>query len=57
MFSLNPATGKVSVLHAFGIGEDGENPVAELLDINGVLYGTTYYGGGYGYGTVFKLQP
>ena len=39
--------------------DDGENPTASLLDVNGTLYGTTHYGGqisGFGYGTVFALN-
>ena len=27
------------------------------MDSAGNLYGTTYYGGAYGYGTVFELNP
>ncbi len=44
-------TGVEKVLHRFGYdGEerysnDGENPVASLIDVNGRLYGTTYNGG------------
>jgi uncharacterized repeat protein (TIGR03803 family) len=37
---------------------DGQNPIAGLVvDSTGTLYGTTFYGGAYGYGTVFKLNP
>jgi uncharacterized repeat protein (TIGR03803 family) len=28
-----------------------------LLDVGGVLYGTTYQGGAYGAGTIFKTGP
>jgi uncharacterized repeat protein (TIGR03803 family) len=39
-------------------GSDGVNPVAGLIfDAAGNLYGTTYGGGTYGYGTVFELTP
>jgi len=53
------ATGKETVLHSFtGDGGDGVGPLAGLvLDAEGNLYGTTAYGGAYGYGTVFKLTP
>ena len=30
---------------------------ARLTDVNGTLYGTTEFGGAYGYGTVFALTP
>jgi uncharacterized repeat protein (TIGR03803 family) len=57
------AHGKFSVLHAFGDGNDGVNPVAALIeDKAGNLYGTTRLGGGIGCfdggcGTVFRLAP
>jgi len=45
------------VLHAFA-GTDGQVPYASLIfDTAGNLYGTTYQGGEYGYGVVFKLAP
>ncbi|MGA7095305.1 MAG: choice-of-anchor tandem repeat GloVer-containing protein [Candidatus Cybelea sp.] len=34
---------------------DGSDPVAALTAQQGVLYGTTYRGGAYGYGTLFSL--
>ena len=47
------------ILHSFsGNGEDGYYPLASLLfDAAGNLYGTSYYGGAYGLGTVFQLAP
>ena len=37
-------------------GSDGAFPVAGLIaDANGNLFGTTYIGGAYGYGTVFEI--
>lgn len=46
------------VLHSFGSGKDGSQPVAGLiLDSAGNLYGTTFYGGAYGKGTAFELTP
>ncbi|MGA9968293.1 MAG: choice-of-anchor tandem repeat GloVer-containing protein [Terriglobales bacterium] len=47
------------VLHAFAVkGEDGGGPFAPVvLDAQGNLYGTTWGGGAYGYGTVFELSP
>ena len=58
MFKLTlNTTGKYEVLYSFTGGEDGADPEAGLIrDAAGNLYGTTYGGGGIGYGTVFKLD-
>jgi uncharacterized repeat protein (TIGR03803 family) len=65
VFKVSPQ-GKETVLHSFtGTGGDGANPVAPLVrDAAGNLYGTTEYGGLFGYacgpngcGTVFKIDP
>jgi uncharacterized repeat protein (TIGR03803 family) len=58
VFKLTP-NGAVTVLHVFGSQSgDGIYPGWGLvLDKQSNLYGTTYYGGAYGYGTVFKLTP
>ena len=47
------------ILHRFdNRGTDGYFPYASLvLDASGNLYGTTFYGGAHGYGTVFELTP
>lgn len=51
------AGGKESVRYSFNGGTDGEYPQAGLLlDPAGNLYGTTYYGGSGGYGTVFEVD-
>lgn len=51
-------SGKESVLHSFvGGTADGDYPVATLLYANRTLYGTTFYGGSSGAGTVFALTP
>jgi uncharacterized repeat protein (TIGR03803 family) len=68
VFSLS-TTGAESVLHSFGNGykHDGLFPHGGLIDVHGMLYGTTFYGGvsspscppsqNCGYGTVFALKP
>lgn len=44
-----------SVLHSF-TGRDGANPYSSVIfDAGGRLYGTTFGGGTYAHGTVFKL--
>lgn len=59
-FQLTPqpdGTWKRSRLHLFK-GTDGAHPYAGLIfDAAGNLYGTTYGGGAYKAGTVFKLTP
>jgi uncharacterized repeat protein (TIGR03803 family) len=66
VFKLTPAAGAAyteSVLYSFKGGTDGAEPEAGLIMDAGVLYGTTYYGGGTscqagaGCGTVFSLIP
>jgi uncharacterized repeat protein (TIGR03803 family) len=56
IFKLDPS-GKKIVLYSFTGGKDGGNPAAALVrDAAGNLYGTTVWGGGSNYGTVFKLD-
>lgn len=43
-----------SVLHSFTNTPDGDEPHDALTNVGGTLYGTTYYGGASGNGTVFK---
>lgn len=59
VFKLDATTGVETVLHTFSNrGSDGQQPNAALIrDAEGNLYGTTEYGGAFGYGTVFKLDP
>ena len=63
---LSPATtsGTETVLYRFKGGNDGEFPEAPPTELNGVLYGTTFYGGSStcaiygappGCGTIFKI--
>jgi uncharacterized repeat protein (TIGR03803 family) len=56
VFKLN-GKGKLTLLHSFAGMPDGQNPHARLIrDSAGNFYGTTFYGGASGYGTVFKLD-
>jgi uncharacterized repeat protein (TIGR03803 family) len=60
VFSVS-LTGTESVLHSFGItSNDALEPYAGLVDVKGVLYGTSLSGGGsgcggFGCGTVYKI--
>lgn len=61
IFKLTPSGGAYteSVLYRFKGGTDGEQPEAGLALRNGVLYGTTTYGGAgsctFGCGTIFSI--
>ena len=55
VFKLSPTA--LTVLHSFNLS-DGASPFSVLIrDAAGNLYGTTYQGGAFGYGVVFKLSP
>jgi len=48
--------GIFSVLHSFTGTNNGANPYAGLLQAaDGVLYGTTFFGGAFGFGSIYKL--
>jgi uncharacterized repeat protein (TIGR03803 family) len=52
LLRVNAASGSYKVLHNFGW-----NNLLTILDSNGRLYGATFYGGDYGYGSVFQFGP
>jgi uncharacterized repeat protein (TIGR03803 family) len=58
VFQITPS-GTETVLHAFPkTGTDGQIPYAGLIQgSDGNFYGTTYFGGSHGFGTVFKVTP
>jgi uncharacterized repeat protein (TIGR03803 family) len=56
VYMLDP-TGKETVLYNFSGGVDGATPNAGLVrDAAGNLYGTTYLGGAYDWGTAFMVD-
>jgi len=61
VFSLNRKTHAESVVYDFQDGSDGAQPSAGLIEVGGILYGTTSYGGSlnctYGCGTIFSINP
>ena len=60
VYRLTKSGGKwaETVLHIFNFQEDGYTPQAGVsLDSGGNIYGTTFFGGSFGLGTVFKLSP
>jgi len=57
VFVTSSALAREKVLYQFPGGERGNEPQFGLVfDSKGNAYGTTYYGGTYGWGTVFKLE-
>lgn len=61
VFKITPQ-GTLTLLYSFCLGgypcPDGYGPSAGLVQgTGGNLYGTTAYGGEYGYGTIFKISP
>ena len=44
------------MLHSFKGRRDGGYPLAGLIDVNGILYGTTQQGGANNAGTVFEVR-
>jgi uncharacterized repeat protein (TIGR03803 family) len=58
VFEVTP-DGTETVLHSFAGGSgDGANPYAGLIQgSDGNFYGTTYNGGSYGLGTVYRITP
>jgi len=51
------AASNYKVLYQFTGGADGFMPSGVVFDAAGNLYGTTYSGGSYGWGSVFELTP
>jgi uncharacterized repeat protein (TIGR03803 family) len=49
--------GGYKLLYTFQGGSDGANPQFNLVKYKGDLYGTTNFGGAYGYGAVIKITP
>lgn len=67
VFAIDYA-GNERIVHSFGLGTDGRTPQAPVIDVNGTLYGTTFFGGTEGSchnghhapercGTVFSVSP
>ena len=52
---IRTASSSYQVLYSFAGRADGSIPEASLIDVNGVLYGTTSSGGKFHRGTVFSI--
>lgn len=55
VFNIDPKTGAEQTIYSFKGGSDGAGPRSGLVDLNGTLYGVTYYGGANDDGTVFSI--
>lgn len=56
IFRISP-NGRETVLYRFAGGPDGASPLGGVvLDSLGTIYGTTWMGGVYGFGTLFRLE-
>lgn len=57
VFKITP-TGKLTTLHSFNSTDGWVAQGSGLIQAdNGNFYGTTFYGGAYGQGTVFEISP
>ncbi len=54
-----PAKFTYKTIYSFGSSgaDDGTNPEAGLIDVDGLLYGTTFAGGKFNLGTLFAMTP
>jgi uncharacterized repeat protein (TIGR03803 family) len=57
IYSFNPASGAETVLYAFKGGTDGAFPLGQLIEVGGILYGTTALGGPQNEGVLFSFDP
>jgi uncharacterized repeat protein (TIGR03803 family) len=58
VYRLTPS-GNFTVIHNFPVGsaDDGDDAIASLLfGTDGLFYGSTFYGGSNGYGTLFEID-
>lgn len=57
VFSFDLHSGAEQVIHSFQLRQDGAYPFAGLLQVGGMLYGTTFQGSPLEQGTVFSIDP
>ncbi|MEI9933137.1 MAG: choice-of-anchor tandem repeat GloVer-containing protein [Rhizomicrobium sp.] len=63
VYSYDLRNGAEKVVYSFQSGEaDGDTPQASLIEMGGMLYGTTYTGGSssgcnFGCGTIYSIDP
>jgi uncharacterized repeat protein (TIGR03803 family) len=57
VFAFDPKSGTKTIVYAFAGDNDGTDPWAGLLNVDGVLYGSTDQGGAANLGTLFAITP
>lgn len=61
VYRVDLKTGALRILYSFTGGKDGKRPQGALIESGGVLYGTTFEGGGHHCraecGTLFSIDP
>ena len=58
IYSVDPATGAEKIVYSFGANAgDGGGPEAAMVNLGGILYGTTIYDGAHFAGTIFQFTP
>ncbi len=57
ILKTDTASGTTTSVYQFSKAASGLAPNAPLLSIGGMLWGTTRYGGAYGFGAVFRVDP
>lgn len=57
IFKFNLGTSTLTLVHAFDGATSGANPYGGLLQVSGILYGTTFGGGANSAGTIYKIDP
>jgi uncharacterized repeat protein (TIGR03803 family) len=56
VFGIEASSSDLTMLYSFTGGDDGSRPFAGMVfDTDGNLFGTTYDGGAFGFGTVFEI--
>lgn len=56
VFALTPSGAETVLVRFQGAKKDGSEPLGDLIDVKGELYGTTRYGGPAGAGTIFAVS-
>jgi uncharacterized repeat protein (TIGR03803 family) len=56
IFAFDVESNAYTVLHTFGGGADGQNPMGSLVQSGHMLYGMTWAGGTHGDGTIFSFD-